>query len=182
MEHKSLKGLEFKDFSEILDFDKKLSKFLDSLDEELQTWRDHTEKNGKRRIPHAIDGYACLDDENIVGIGYFFRTKKDKVRYFINLLFGCSFKEAEWGGVVKKEYQRRGISTHLFDLCVKKMKKLGYARVKWYADSNNIRALKWSENMAHRIVKRADKKFYFVYNLIDNYCDQTYFQKRGTQD
>ena len=169
MRRESLKGLEFRNFAEIPEFDEKLTEFLNGLDEELKTWRDYVEKNGKRGIPHGITGYACLDCEKIVGISYFHVPKKLRIRYFINLLLArASPKEAAIGSVVKTEYQRRGIFGHLFDLRNELMRETGYGRVRYVTDFNNIAMLKWGEKKKHRIVKKTDKEIYFVYNLADD--------------
>jgi len=161
----SLRGLRFESFLEIPDFDGKLTEFLNSLDDELNTWRDYVEKNGKRSIPHIIAGYACLDGEKIIGISYFFVPKKLRIQYFINsLLARAPQKAAEAGFVVKKEYQRRGIAVHLLDLKNDIARKMGYKHIIYSSDSNNIAVLKLAEKRGDSIVKTTDKKIYFAYN------------------
>lgn len=166
MRRESLKGLEFKNVTEISDFCEKLAEFLNDLDEELETWRDYVEKNGKRSIPHRITGYACLDREKIVGIYYFSLSKKFSVRYSIQRLFLP--REAQIGILVKKEYQRRGIATHLRELTRDLLRELGYKREVSSVDSDNIAGLKYANKGGSRIEKRDDEEIHFVYNLIDD--------------
>lgn len=162
----SLKGLEFRNFDEIPDFEEKLSEFLNRLDEELKHWRDYVEKGGKRSIPHPISGYACLDDDKIGAISYYILPKMFSKRYFIDLLFHP--KGVETGVVTKKEYQRRGIAKHLRDLLIDIMRKKGIKRCWIRTDSNNIAMLKWVEKRGDKIVKRTNKQIYFASNLDDD--------------
>lgn len=163
-----LSGLEFRNFEEIPDFDKKLTEFLNGLDEELKTWRDFAEKNGKRSIPHGITaGYACLDGDKIVGIYYLFplrpHAKKYSFMYFPSFLFPQ--EEIESASVVKKEYQRRGIFKHSRNLVLDLAREMGYKGYIYSVDTSNI----WSGAMKRgdRIINRTDKKIYFVSNLVE---------------
>lgn len=119
-----LDGFEFKRFNEISSFEEKLTLFLNSLDEELVTWRDYETKDGNRYIPHPIDGYACLKDDNIIAITYWNYPKKNSLTYFIHKLFPP--KKAMVGSVTKKEFQRRGIRTHMRKKQYPLMQSLGY--------------------------------------------------------
>jgi RimJ/RimL family protein N-acetyltransferase len=173
MKGESLKGLKFRSFQEIPDFNKKLTAFLNSLDEELETWRDYIEKRGKRSIPHRITGYACLDGEKIIAIYYFFVPKKLQIRNFINLLFVGTLKMAEAGSVVKREYQGCGIGIKLFNLTVNLAREMGYKRLIYVIDCNNIAALKLAEKQGCRILRITNKKKYFIADLDDSCHDRT---------
>jgi ribosomal protein S18 acetylase RimI-like enzyme len=162
----SLKGLECKNIKEILYFDEKLSEFLNSLDEELKTWHDYVEKNGKRNIPYPIAGFACLDGEKIVGLQYFSDPKKFSVRYFIDLLFHS--KEVGEGVVVKKEYHRRGIGQHLWNSCRDLLLKMGYERIYHKTDPENIAIIKWNEKIGSKIVRKKKDRIHYVINLTDD--------------
>jgi hypothetical protein len=107
----SLRGLDFKNFNDIPNFEEKLSKFLNMLDEELDYWRGYEDKNGEIKIRYPIAGIASLDGENIIAISYYIVPKKWSLRWIYDLIFRP--KGPEIGVVVKKDYHRRGIADHL---------------------------------------------------------------------
>lgn len=167
----SLKGLNFKNFEAIPDFDMKLSEFLDRLDEELKYFRGYEEKDGQRGIRYPAVGYACLYGEKIVAISYYIVPKKFSFRWFFDLLFRPSGLES--GAVVKKEYQRRGIAKHLASLKEDIIRRMGY-RESWYrTDSDNVAMLRWSENEdRYGLWKRTDKPVFFTVKLDEGEMDR----------
>jgi len=155
----SLMELEFKNFKDIPNFDEKLQGFLDSLDDELEHWRGHEEKNGRLRVRYPMVGYACLDGDKIVAISYYIVPEKFSPRWFFDLFFRP--KGFEGGAVVKKEYHRRGIASHLNSL---KMGVLREMRVNhfWYrVDYDNTPSLKFAEKMGRKPWRKTEKQVYY---------------------
>jgi GNAT superfamily N-acetyltransferase len=163
----SLSGLDFKDFRDVDDFDEKLARFLDDLNEELKYWRGYEMKNGERRIRYPMAGLACLDGEEIVAISYFVVPKKLSPRWIYDKLFRP--KGLEYGVVVKKAYQRRGIANQLSNLKLDILQELGYTQYWFRVDSDNIPSMQLSSNytrkMKGEIWKKTDKQVYFTVNI-----------------
>ena len=163
----SLRDLDFKDFRDIPNFDEKLSKFLNELDEELDYWRGYEEKNGEIKIRYPIAGLACLDGEMIVAISYYIVPKKWSLRWVYDRLFRP--KGLEIGVVVKKDYHRRGIANHLNHLRLDLLRELGYHKYWFRVDHANVPSTILSEKhtreMNGKIWKKTDKQVYFVVDL-----------------
>ncbi|MFQ6053731.1 MAG: hypothetical protein ACE5OO_05850, partial [Candidatus Bathyarchaeia archaeon] len=163
----ALKGLEFRNFEDIPDFDNKLSEFLNSLDEEVKHFRGWVEEEGALRLRYPAYGYACLDGDEIVAISYYNVPRKNSIYHFIDLLLRP--EGAETGAVTKKEYQRRGISSHLEKLKGELMRKKGFKHYWYRSDSDNIAMMKWEEKKGNKPVKRTRKKLFYLINLFDDH-------------
>ena len=166
----SLKGLVFSDFREISNFDKKLSNFLNELDEELCYWRGYEDKDGDIKIRYPVAGIACLDGEKIVAISYYIVPEKWRPRWIYDRLFRP--KGLEYGVVVKKEYHRRGIANHLNYLRLNLLRELGHNTYWFRVDHDNIPSMRLSEKLIHqvdgKIWKKTDKQVYFMVELEEN--------------
>jgi hypothetical protein len=160
----SLKDLNFCYFKNIKNFNEKISKFLDDLNEELKFWRGYIEKNGKRSIRYPVTGIACLDKEDIVAIAYFVVPKKLSPRWIYDRLFRP--KGLEYGIVVKKEYHRKGIANHLSNLKLDLLHQLGYDQYWFRIDIDNIPSMqlakKYLQKVNGKIWKKTRKQVYFL--------------------
>lgn len=163
----SLKGLEFKNFRDISNFEDKLSKFLNELDEELMYWRGYEEVNGRRRIRYPMMGHACLAREKIVAINYFIVPRILSPRWLYDKIFRR--RGFEVGIVVKKEYQRRGIADRMNSLRVELFKKMGVEEYWFRVDKDNIASMRLSEKhteeMRGKIWKETEDQVYFIINI-----------------
>ena len=163
----SLRGLDFKDFRDIPNFEVRLSRFLNELDEELNYWRGYEGKNGEINIRYPIAGFACLDGENVVAISYYIVPKKWSLRWIYDCIFRP--KGLEIGVVVKKDYHRRGIADHLNYLRLDLLRELGYHQYWFRVDYDNVPSMRLSEKhirqMNGKIWKKTDKQVYFVVDL-----------------
>ena len=163
----SLKGLEFKNFRDVSDFEDKLSRFLNELDEELIYWRGYEEINGQRGIRYPIRGHACLDGEKIVAINYFIVPRILSPRWIYDRIFRR--RGFEIGVVVKKDYQRRGIADHMNSLRVELFRELGIEEYWFRVDKDNIASMRLSEKhteqMRGKIWKETKDQVYFLINI-----------------
>ncbi len=155
---------DYKNLDDIPDVNEKLTMFINNLDEELTTWRAYKEKNGKKVPITQFKGYACLDQGKIIAINYWYVPKKFSFQYFIYKIL--LYQEIEGGAVVKKEYQRQGINTHLYQLREKLMIKKGYRRSIIGIDADNVPALKAvQKNKDLVLIKKTKRKNYYYLNF-----------------
>jgi RimJ/RimL family protein N-acetyltransferase len=163
----SLRGLDLQCFRNIPNFEGRLSKFLNELDEELEYWRGYEEKNGEIKIRDPIAEIACLDGENIIAISYYIVPKKWSLRWIYDRIFRS--KGLEIGVVVKKDYHRRGIAEHLNYLRLDLLRELGYHQYWFRVDQDNIPSMRLSEKHIRqvngKIWKKTDKQVYLVVDL-----------------
>ncbi|MBD3204851.1 GNAT family N-acetyltransferase, partial [Candidatus Bathyarchaeota archaeon] len=147
----SLEDLEFKNFEEITEFDAKLGDFLGSLDEELVHWRGYEKVNGKIRVNYPMIGYACMDNGKIIAISYYVTPRIMGPRWLYDLIFRPRGYES--GVVVKKEYHRRGIASHLNQLKMGLLRERGVKQFWYRIDLDNDPSLRFAENLGRNVWK-----------------------------
>ena len=116
----SLEGLTFANFNDIPNFNEKLSKFFNEM-------QNIAGPQGIRLIPRPISGYACQDGERVVAISYYIIPKRFSLNYLMKYFSRPA--KVEMGTVIIQEYRSRGVHRELIRLVKEMIRFRGYTNI-----------------------------------------------------